>query len=163
MRNFLLLGLVVLAACAPARVNRETLSNASVLSAFMPDRGEGGTYKLGEQVKFNLTLSQAGYLTLISYEPKDNVVPFEINVKLLAGKQVFPRPEDRQGNAQAAYLIVPPTGANRVIAVYTDTPLNGVPRGINDQSMLETKLRAALQSSKVKTFDLLETSIEVTP
>ena len=163
MRYFLLLGLVVFTACAPARVNREALSNASVLSAFAPDRGEGGVYKLGEQVKFNIVLNQAGYLTLISYEPKDKVVPFEVNVRLLAGKQVFPRPEDRQGNAQAAYLIVPPTGTNRVIALYTDIPLNGLPRGINDQAMLETKLRAALESSQVKTFDLLETSIEVTP
>ncbi len=163
MRFFFLLTLCFLAACAPARLDRARLSNASLIAGFVPDRGEGGVYKLGEQVRFTLTLNRSGYLTLISYEPNNNVVPFENNVNLSAGKQVFPRPEDRQGNAQAAYLIVRPTGTNRVLALYTDVPLRGVPRGINDQAMLETALRIALENSKATVFDLSETSIEVTP
>ncbi|MFN3266260.1 MAG: DUF4384 domain-containing protein [Deinococcales bacterium] len=161
MRLVFLLFLAVFVGCAPARLDRSSLSNADVIAAFVPDRGERGIYKLGEQVRFRLSLKKSGFIHLISYEPTNNVVIFERNVPIRAGEHVFPRPEDRQGNAQAAYLIVPPTGANRVIALYSDVPLEGLPRGTRDNNALQAGIRSALQTSKATSFDLAETEIEV--
>jgi hypothetical protein len=160
--RFLSLALfAVLVACAPARLDRSSLSNADVIGAFVPDRGERGVYQLGEQVRFRLSLKKSGFINLISYEPTNNVVVFERNVSMRAGDHVFPRPEDRQGNAQAAYLIVPPTGANRVIALYSDVALEDLPRGTRDNDALQAGIRSALQKSKANSFDIFETEIEV--
>lgn len=161
MRLFSLALFALLVACAPARLDRSSLSNADVITAFVPDRGEGGLYKLGEQVRFRLNSKTAGFINLISYEPTNNVVLFESNVQIKAGEQAFPRPEDRQGNAQAAYLIVPPLGTNRVIALYSDVPLTNLPRGTRDNDALRSAIRSALQTSKATRFDLAETEIEV--
>jgi hypothetical protein len=153
--------LLVLVSCVPTRLERSGLSNAAVIGNFVPDRGEGGLYKLGEQVRFRVNIKQAGYISLISYEPTKNVVVFESNVALKAGEQVFPRPEDRQGNAQAAYLIVPPVGFNRVIALYSDVPVSGLPKGIYDNTALRAAIQNALLQSRATRFDTAETEIEV--
>ncbi len=163
MRYFFLLGLIVLAACAPARLDRSSYANVNVISNFLPDKGEAASYKVGEQVRFGFLVSQSGYLTLISYGATGNTVPLESNLQLSTGKHVFPRADDRQGSAQAAYVVGTPTGNNRVILIYTNAPIKTLPRGKFDQGQLDAAVRTAIESSRASQVDLAETAIEVTP
>jgi hypothetical protein len=166
MRNLLLLTMVALAACAPAqspRLNRADLIKTDVILEFKPDKGEGKAYKLGEQVRFTFQTTQAGFVTMLSYGPTGNTEPLERNLQLKSGKHIFPRAEDRQGNAQAAYVVGAPTGNNRVILIYTNTELKTIPRGRLDPAQLEAAVKTALQSSNATAIDVAETAIEVTP
>ncbi len=163
MRNFFLLGLIVLAACAPARLNRTDLIKTDVIIQFKPDKGEGKAYKIGEQVRFTFQTTQTGFVTLLSYGPTGNTEPLESNLQLKSGQHIFPRAEDRQGNAQAAYVVGAPTGNNRVILIYSNAELKTIPRGRLDPAQLEAAVKTALQSSNATAIDLAETAIEVTP
>lgn len=163
MRFIFLLGLMVLVACAPARLDRSSYANVNVISAFLPDKDEGAGYKVGEQVRFGFAVSQSGYLTLISYGATGNTTPLESNIQLNTGKHIFPRADDRQGSAQAAYVAGNPTGRNRVILIYTNAPIKTLPRGRFDQGQLNAAIQTAIESSRASQVDLAETAIEVTP
>jgi hypothetical protein len=175
MRLLALAFIVVLVSCAPTSLDRSSLSNAQVISGFAPDkplevsrnRQKSGKsaprYRVGEQVRFDFMLAKGGYATLISYGPTGNTTPLESNVLLNGGKHVFPRPEDRQGNAQAAYVVGAPTGNNRVILIFSSSPLQNIPRGRLDARQLETAISASLSSSNLQVVDVAETAIEVTP
>ncbi len=166
MRKFLLVSLVVLSACAPAqspRLNRTDIININVISDFMPDRGQGAAYKIGEQIKFSFQLARPGYITLLSYGATGNTQAAEKNLRLEAGKHTFPRANDRQGTAQAAYVLGAPTGNNRAIIIYSNVALKTIPNGRLDNTQLETSLKNTFIESKADTADLAETNFEVTP
>jgi hypothetical protein len=166
MRNFLLVSLVVLSACAPAqspRLNRTDIININIINDFVPDRGQGATYKIGEQIKFSFQLMRPGYITLLSYGATGNTEAAETNLKLTAGKYTFPRATDRQGTAQAAYVLGAPTGNNRAILIYSNVALKTIPSGRLDLKQLETSLKNAFAESKADTVDLAETDFEVKP
>ncbi len=163
MRFFLLLTLCFLAACAPARLDRTGFANSAVISGFLPDKSEGAGYKIGEQVRFSFQLARAGFVTLLSYGATGNTTPLESNVQLGLGKHTFPRADDRQGNAQAAYVVGAPTGQNRVVLIFTNVALKTVPRGRLDNAQLETAIKLAIEGSNAQIIDLSETNIEVTP
>jgi hypothetical protein len=166
MRYFFLLGLVILAACAPAqspRLNRADIININVITDFVPDKGQGGTYRIGEQLKFTFQLARPGFITLLSYGATGNTQAAEKNLKLEAGKHSFPRANDRQGTAQAAYVLGAPTGNNRAILIYSNVALKTIPSGRLDITQLETSIKNTLAESKTDTADLAETNFEVTP
>jgi hypothetical protein len=163
MRFLCLAFFALLVSCAPARLDRSSLSNANVIVAFAPDKGEGAKYPVGQQVRFDFALNRAGYATLISYGPTGNTTPLESNVLLGSGKHIFPRADDRQGSAQAAYLVGAPTGNNRVILVFSSAPLKNIPRGKLDERQLETAIRATVTLENSQIVDVAETAIEVTP
>jgi hypothetical protein len=160
-----LLGLVMLAACAPgvARLERSSLSNANVISDFVPDKGEGASYKVNEQVRFKYTLRTAGFITALSYGPTGNTEPLEVNISVVAGQYQLPRPDDRVTTKQAAYIVGAPTGTNRVVLIYTDRPLKAAPRGRLDAERLQTTIKDAIVASQADRTDIAETHIEVTP
>jgi hypothetical protein len=163
MRLFSLALFALLVSCAPARLDRSGLANANVITAFLPDKGEGAKYPVGQQVRFDFAFNRAGYATLISYGPTGNTAPLESNVLLGSGKHVFPRSDDRQGNAQAAYVVGTPVGTNRVILVFSSAPLKNIPRGKLDERQLEDAIRASVTVQNSQIVDVAETSIEVTP
>jgi hypothetical protein len=163
--NKYLLGFMLLAACAPsaARLERSSLSNSSVISDFVPDKGEGASYKVNEQVRFKYMLRAAGFITAISYGATGNTEPLEVNISAVAGQYQLPRPDDRVVTKQAAYIVGAPTGTNRVVLIYTNRPLKAAPRGRLDAESLQAAVKNAIVASGADRTDIAETHIEVTP
>lgn len=163
MRSYLLFLLIILAACAPAttRLDRLKLSNSQLVSDLTPDKGEGASYRLNEQIKFSFKLAKAAFITLLSYDADGTSSPAEINLQLSSGIKELPRFDDRIGTTTAAYLVGKPFGTTRVILIATDTPLRGVFKGKFDGSQLENLISRALEASNIKAFDIAETQFEV--
>jgi hypothetical protein len=163
--NKLLLGLILLASCAPgvARLERSALSNTSVLSDFVPDKGEGASYKVNEQIRFKYKLAAAGFITALSYGSTGNTEALEVNISTVAGQYQLPRPDDRVVTKQAAYIVGAPTGTNRVVLIYTNRPLKAAPKGRLDAERFQSAVRDAIQASGADRTDISETHIEVTP
>jgi hypothetical protein len=160
-----LLGLILLAACAPSvgRLERSALSNTTAISDFLPDKGAGASYKVNEQVRFQYTLRAAGFITALSYGATGNTEPLEVNISAVAGQYQLPRPDDRVATKQAAYIVGAPTGTNRVVLIYTNRPLKAAPRGRFDAERFQTAVRSAIEASGADRTDIAETHIEVTP
>ncbi len=154
----------VLTACAPSAVDRSRFGVQEIISNFAPDRGEGGSYKVGEFVKISFTLSRAGYISLISMDPDTTTGEVERSIAMKAGNNVLPRSNDVNATgAKAAYKVFPPTGKQRIILLFTDTPVGKTVRfeGKLDQDALNAKIDAYFYDAKTR--DVAESSIEVTP
>jgi hypothetical protein len=185
----LLFGVLALVACAPAstRLSRDAYSTQEVVRNFVPDRGEGGNYKLGEYVRFSFSLTQPGFVTVISAD-NDGIYELERNQPLGAGPHNLPLKTDVNAKGEsAAYRISPPTGIQRVILLYTDVPGPGktdvkfeakfektrdsatnsfelrtqTPRLAKSQRQLENAVKTFLQRSNARVRDLQELSINV--
>jgi hypothetical protein len=155
---------IVLTACAPSALERSRFGAQDIISNFQPDRGEGASYKVGELVKFSFTLAQSGYITLVSMDPDTTTGEVEHSIAMKAGNNFLPRVNDVNATgAKAAYKVFPPTGRQRVILLFTDTPVAKTIRfeGKLDQDALNTKINAYF--GQAKTRDVAESSIEVTP
>ena len=88
----------------------------TVITRFEPDRGRASTYRLGEFVRFNITLSQPGYLTLVGID--SDGVSYEFSrYSLGAGSYVLSGP---QGQPGLGFQLAPPAGIQRVRAIYTN-------------------------------------------
>lgn len=122
--RFLLI--LVLAGCMPkigiSEEQRTAWGLEKVVSDFAPDRGEGGKYKIGEQVFFKFNLSQPGYVSLVTIDPDTTTAVLERNIQLPAGSHTFPQKKDVTKAGQAAYQVFPPTGVSRFRLIYTDKP-----------------------------------------
>ncbi|WP_119339958.1 DUF4384 domain-containing protein [Meiothermus hypogaeus] len=118
--------MLLLGACAPqpgiSDNQRREWGLQPIIGNFAPDRGEGGKYKLRERVFFSFTLSQPGYVTLVTMDSDSTTVVLERNVQLPAGRHTFPLATDRNAQGQATYLVVPPLGPSRFRLLYTSTP-----------------------------------------
>ena len=67
----LLLFLGLLTACVPRSVTvglRFGFELSPVITRFEPDRGEGASYQVGESVRFLISLSRTGYITLAALD-----------------------------------------------------------------------------------------------
>ncbi|MCS7059364.1 MAG: DUF4384 domain-containing protein [Meiothermus sp.] len=112
----LLLGL--LTACVPRSVTvglRFGVELSPIITRFEPDRGEGGSYWVGESVRFLISLSRAGYVTLAALDADGVAYEFD-RVFLSAGTHLLSGPPGYR------YELRPPLGLQRVRAIYTDTP-----------------------------------------
>jgi hypothetical protein len=163
-----LIGLLVfgfsLTACAPSVLERSRFGVQEIISNFQADRGAGGSYKVGELVKISFTLSQAGYISLISMDPDSTTGEVERSIAMKAGNNVLPRSNDVNATgAKAAYKVFPPTGKQRIILLYTESPVGKTVRfeGKLDEDGLNAKINAYF--AQAKTRDVAESSIEVTP
>jgi Domain of unknown function (DUF4384) len=159
--GLLALGLVF-TACAPRALDRSSFAGQDVIGNFQTDRGEGGAYKVGELVKLSFTLLQAGYITLVSMDPDTTTGEVERSIAVKAGNNVLPRANDVNATgAKAAYKVFPPAGRQRIILLFTDTPIAKTVRfeGKLDEDALSAKINAYF--GQAKTRDVAETSIEV--
>lgn len=93
-----------------------------IISEFTPDRGQGSKYRLHERVFFSFTLSQPGYVSLVTMDTDGTTVVLERNVRLPSGRHTFPLPTDRNAQGQATYLVVPPLGPSRLRLLYSNVP-----------------------------------------
>jgi hypothetical protein len=166
-----LLGILILivfsAGCVPSSgvsdAKRAEWGLQPVISGFAPDRGAGGKYKLRERVFFGFTLSQAGYVTLITVDPDTTTVVLERNVRLEAGAHTFPLKTDVTAQGQATYLVLPPTGTSRFRLLFTDVPVSApnLFRGKLSPEELDRQTQAYLSQAAVR--DVAETTLEAIP
>ncbi|GAA6733542.1 DUF4384 domain-containing protein [Thermus oshimai] len=115
---------------------------------FEPDRGPGGVYHLGEEVRFLLTLAEPGWVALFVEDPDGRTYGLD-RFYLARGTHVLPPGAYR-------YTLVPPRGLHRVWAVYTDQAptalrLEGVYRDF------EGVLRLYLEAAQARRHDRAET------
>jgi hypothetical protein len=157
---------LALVACAPAanRLDTTNLRTASVVRDFKPDRGEGAKYKIGEQVRFDLTLERSGFVTLITTDSDGKTYDLERSVPASAGKLTLPRADDRTATGgRAAYLVDIPTGPQRVFLVYTNrqAPPNTRVSGTFNNNDLPRVLRSYINTVDATVYDVAETQFEV--
>jgi hypothetical protein len=158
--------LLALVACAPAanRLDTTNLRTANVVSEFKPDKGEGAKYKIGEQVRFELTLARNGFVTLITTDSDGATYDLERSVASSAGKLRLPRADDRSATGgQAAYIVDIPTGPQRVFLIYTDrqAPPNTRVSGKFAAADLPRVLRSYINTTGATVYDVAETEFEV--
>jgi|GEM_PF-2028822 len=114
---------LLLGACYPASVRVGAgISTGNVIisgqrtnyiSSFTPDRAEGGTYQVGEFIRFRLQTIRPGYLTLVAFQDFNSQVILR-NYYVNAGTTFIAN--DGRGNGfQAGY----PTGIQYVRAIFT--------------------------------------------
>lgn len=102
-------------------------SSNNLISTFVPTKGEGATYVVGEAVQFRLTTRDAGYATLLALNPDGSANVLTRNAYVSAGTSVFPRPQDG-----VTYNVAPQRGLQKVRAIFlrvrptTDLVLGGV-------------------------------------
>ncbi|AWN24694.1 hypothetical protein DKM44_13825 [Deinococcus irradiatisoli] len=118
MRTAFLLGSLALglSACTVSVNTNAGLSGArsNLISSLRPDRGEGSSYLVGDQVSFSLTTRTAGYVTLISLDPNGRGNVLIRGAAVPAGTTTFPRTEDA-----VTYTVSEPRGLQRVRAIFT--------------------------------------------
>ncbi|WP_457629071.1 DUF4384 domain-containing protein [Oceanithermus sp.] len=160
-RTLLLLGLALgLSACTitlePGDVSfgiSVDFELSNVITRFEPDRGEGAVYYPSEEVRFVITLRQPGYVSLVAIDPDGRTYEFEHGVYLPAGTHVLPLPQMRH-----RYVVEPPTGKQRVRAVYTDTrPGEVYFRGVYTTNGFNDRLRLYFRQSYAQVRDVNET------
>ncbi len=163
----LLFGVLALVACAPAstKLSRDAYSTQEVVRNFVPDRGEGANYKLGEYVRFSFNLTQPGFITVVSAD-ESGIYELERNQPLGAGPRNLPLKMDVNAKGEsAAYRISPPTGIQRVILLYTDVPGPAKKdvkfEGAFDNTRLEDAVKTFFQRSNARVRDLQELTINV--
>lgn len=86
----------------------------NLISELSPVRGEGSTYREGENISIRVGTRTDGYLTLLALDPDGRGNVLVQNAFVRAGTTVFPRPEDG-----AVYTVVPPYGTERIRAIFT--------------------------------------------
>ena len=89
-------------------------ARGNLISSFQPGRGEGGIYRVGEQVNFRFSTRNPGYLTLVSLDPNGRSNVLIRGAAVSAGTTTFPRAED-----SVNYTVAPPYGLQRVRAIFT--------------------------------------------
>ncbi len=164
MRSALLALVLLLSACAPqlgiSENQRREWGLQPIIGGFAPDRGEGGKYRLRERVFFSFTLSQPGYVTLVTMDSDGTTVVLERNVPLPAGRHTFPLATDRNAQGQATYLVVPPLGPSRFRLLYTDIPVANreLFRGKLSNEEFNRQTQAYLSAAQLR--DVAETWME---
>jgi hypothetical protein len=126
----------------------------NIIQDFQPDRGTGSTYRVGDPVTLRLVSREAGYVTLVIYNPF-NYRNTEIrNIPVQRGTNIIPRQ-----NALTASL---PTGVTRFRAFFTPEPNNSVSftNGASEQ-YLDSQTSAYLSPYPVELRDVRETFLNV--
>ncbi|GHF49468.1 hypothetical protein HNQ07_002498 [Deinococcus metalli] len=89
-------------------------SGGNLISGLKPDRGEGSSYAVGENVRINVGTRAAGYVTLVALQSNGYASVLARNVYVQPGTTSFPRAQDG-----VVYTIAPPRGIQRVRAIFT--------------------------------------------
>ncbi|WP_337870666.1 DUF4384 domain-containing protein [Meiothermus sp.] len=123
MRKMVLLALVALflASCFPVVRPGVTVGLRfgfelnPIITRFEPDRGRAASYRVGDSVRFVVSLTRPGYVTLVGIDPDGVTYEFD-RVFLNPGTHLLSGPPGFR------YELRPPLGIQRVRAIYTDTP-----------------------------------------
>lgn len=118
MRSALLLGTLALGLSSCTVSVRSNLglagSTSNLIADLRPDRGEGATYRVGEELRLRVSTRTPGYLTLVALQPNGYASTLVRNAYIPAGTTVFPRAGDG-----VTYNVAAPTGLQRVRAIFT--------------------------------------------
>lgn len=92
MRTALLLGSLALglSACTVSVRSNVGLVGGNLIADVRPDRGEGGSYFVGDPVRISVTTRAAGYVTLVALQPNGYASTLVRNVYVNPGTTVFP-------------------------------------------------------------------------
>ena len=86
-----------------------------VITYFAPTRGAGASYRVGEQIAFDIRTTTDGYVTLTSIDPDGFVHTFVRNVYVRGGvRQTIEGPDRRH-----IFVVDPPRGTLRIRASFT--------------------------------------------
>lgn len=96
------------------RGNVVAYSQSHLIRALAPDRGEGSSYAVGDEVKVQIKTATAGYLTLLALNNQGVATPLVQNAYIAKGEHTFPRIED-----QVTYNTNKPLGTQRIRAIFT--------------------------------------------
>ncbi|WP_457630519.1 DUF4384 domain-containing protein [Oceanithermus sp.] len=125
----------------------------NVITRLEPDRGVGAAYYVGDEVRFIITLTQPGYVSLVAIDPDGRTYEFEHGVYLNAGTHVLPLP-----GAGHRYIVDYPTGKQRVRAIYTNTrPASVRFQGVYTRERFNERLRIYFRDCYAETRDVAET------
>ena len=86
-------------------------------SYFVPTRGTGSQYLVGESIQFQAQSPQSGYMTLTAIDPDGSTYVFEENVPVRAG-QTISLPDSSK-----TYSLTPPRGLHRIQAAFSVQPI----------------------------------------
>ena len=133
---------------------------AEVITDFQPTRGEGATYRVGEQgVQFRVNTTRSGYVTLAFYNPNDpscrspNYVEIT-NIPVEAGTNIVPRNTNLSASA--------PAGTTFVRAYFhTSAGPSGVFQDCYNQSGFNGRTRSYLGNYPENARDVAETYLVV--
>ncbi len=127
-----------------------------VITEFRPTRGVGSTYYVGEEVRFLLTVTQPGYITLSAIDPDGSVYVFSRNILVPRGSSVLPLDSQR-----VVYNAAPPRGHHRIRATFTANPTSGtvVYRGRRGDAEWSAAIELELRQADVR--DWAETTLVI--
>lgn len=147
-----------LGACAPSL---KVGTTGQIITRIQPDRGNGAVYRLGEFVDFQLTLTRAGYLTVLAINSDQTVEELEKNLLAEVGSQQIPRAREAQG--QPRYQVVEPTGTQRVRLIFTSQPGPTQWRfsGVLSARRLSELTQQFIQESRSTIAEVVEIGFEV--
>ncbi len=128
---------------------------SSIIQDFQSDRGEGGSYRIGESIFFRMTVARAGFVTLVFYN--DGALPdYEVrNIAVQPGINLIPN--------NNTLIAAEPLGITRTRAFFTPQQnsnvsfLNG-----SGVSFLEDTTNAFLSGYPVELRDVKDTFVIVT-
>ncbi len=125
-----------------------------VIADFQPNRGNGGRYRIGEDITLRLTSRESGFVTLVIYNPAEYRNAEIRNIPVQRGINIIPN--------QNRLTASEPAGVTRFRAFFTPQPNDNVSflRG-NGESYLETSTAAYLNPYPVQLRDVKETFVVV--
>lgn len=97
---------------------RYRIALGNVIRVFEPNRGQGSTYNVGEEIRFRIVTSRSGYVTLTAIDPDGFVyVLGPRNTYVDAGETILPVARDN-----IRFTAAPPRGFHRVRVSFTPQP-----------------------------------------
>ena len=97
---------------------RYRIALGNVIRVFEPNRGQGATYNVGEEIRFRIVTSRSGYVTLTAIDPDGFVyVLGPRNTYVDAGETILPVARDN-----IRFTAAPPRGFHRVRVSFTPQP-----------------------------------------
>ncbi len=133
-----------------------TITLNDVVTEFRPTRGVGSTYYVGEEVRFLITTTQPGYVTLSAIDPDGSVYVFSRNILVPLGSSVLPLDSQR-----VVYNAAPPRGHHRIRVTFTARPTSGtvVYSGRRGDSEWSAAIELELRQADVR--DIAETTLVI--
>jgi len=99
----------------PGREQRPTVVETRLIRHFVPTRGTGSTYRVGDPIAFQVRTAEDGYLTLTAIDPNGSVYVFARNIPVRGGRtEVITGLSPRQ-----RFVVTAPEGLHRVSAHFT--------------------------------------------
>ena len=140
----------------PGSVGGIDVAFNNVIEEFRPTRGEGASYRVGDQIEFRLVVNQPGYVTLSAIDPDGRVYTFARNIPVERGVNFLPTAGQR-----VVYSAGPPRGLHYVRASFTSgrTDSSVTYRGRTGNGEWNSAINLEIRSFPVR--DVLETTLYI--